>query len=183
VLAIAAGAYLVQSLVDLDWDFVAVSGLLFFVVGVLAARPAIQEKVAPAWALAAGAIACVAAVSFLLPWLSTTKTDDAYASIERGAYSAAAGDARAAHSLNSFAVEPLFALGLAESLRGNTSEAERSYARAVRQQPDNPETWFNLGDFELQGGDSAAACAFLTRATELDPFDRTARSARNRACG
>jgi len=111
-LSIAAAAYLVQSLVDVDWDFVAVSGFLFFVLGALAARPATQEKVAPAWALGAAAAACVAAASLLLPWLSTRKTEDAYAAIERGAYSTAVGEARSAHSLNSLAVEPLFALGL-----------------------------------------------------------------------
>jgi O-Antigen ligase/Tetratricopeptide repeat len=181
-LAIVAGAYLVQSLVDVDWDFVAVSGFVFFAVGVLAARPATEEKVAPVWALAAAAGASVAAASLLLPWLSVRKTEDAYASIERGAYSAAAGEARSAHSLNSLAVEPLFALGLAESFRGHITAAERAYARAVREQPDNPETWFNLGDFELQIGDRKIACAFLTRATELDRFDKVAAARRDQAC-
>jgi len=52
----------------------------------------------------------------------------------------------------------------------------------VREQPDNPETWFNLGYFELQAGDRKAACAFLTRATELDRFDNTAAALRNEAC-
>ena len=53
-LSIAAAAYLLQSLVDVDWDFVAVTGLLFFVVGVLAARPASAARLAPAWALGVG---------------------------------------------------------------------------------------------------------------------------------
>jgi hypothetical protein len=182
-LSIAAAAYLVQSLVDIDWDFVAVSGFLFFVVGVLAARGAAKTEPAPTWALGAAAGACVAASSLLLPWLSTQKTEDAYAAIDRSALSAAASDARAAHSLNSLAVEPLFALGLAESLRGHPAAAERAYARAVRQQPDNPDTWFELGNFELglKGGRNAA-CAFLTRATELDRFDKGAIALRNKTC-
>lgn len=181
-LALAAGAYLVQSLVDVDWDFVAVSGFLFFVLGALAARPAAAPKLAPGWALGVAGGVCVAAASLLLPWLSSEKNADALAAMDRGAYVSAASRARAAHSLNSLAVEPLFTLGLAESLRGNADAAERAYARAVRDQPKNPNTWFNLGDFEMQSGNLKSACAFLTRATELDPFDKSAEAERNLAC-
>jgi O-antigen ligase len=181
-LSIAAGAYLLQSLVDVDWDFVAVTGFLFFVVGVLAARPAVEEKVAPAWALVGAGVAVVAAASLLLPWLSTEKIDDAYAAIGRYAYGDAVDDARSAHSLNSLAVEPLFVLGLAENLRGDAVAAERAYARAVRAQPKNPDAWFNLGDFELLTEHPKAACAFLTRAAALDRFDKNAADERDRAC-
>lgn len=181
-LSIAGGAYLLQSLVDVDWDFVAVSGLLFFVVGALAVRGATRAEQAPAWALGVAACTCVAAASLLLPWLSSRKTDDAYAAMDRGAYSAAAGDARSARSLNSLALDPLFALGTAESLRGRPLAAERAYARAVGQQPDNPDAWYNLGLFELEAGSEKAACAFLTRATVLDRFDKQAESDRKRAC-
>ena len=181
-LSILAAAYLVQSLVDVDWDFVAVTGLLFFVIGVLAARPASAARVAPAWALGVAAGACVAATSLLLPWLSSEKTLDAYAAMDRRAYESAADRARTAHSLNALAVEPLYALGEAETLRGNLEEAEGWYVRAVRQQPDNPNTWFNLGDFELQAGNNKAACVFLTRATQLDRFDGSAAAEREQAC-
>jgi hypothetical protein len=181
-LAIGAAAYLVQALVDVDWDFVATSGLLFFVVGVLAARGKTESRPAATWALGAGLGAAAAAASLLLPWLATHRTEDAYAAIERGAYSAAAGDARDAHSLNSLAVGPLFALGLAQSLGGHLDEAERTYARAVRAQPDNPETWYQLGQFELDIGSRKTACAFLTRAVALDRFDTTAKARRNEAC-
>jgi O-Antigen ligase len=181
-LSIAAGAYLVQSLVDVDWDFVAVTGLLFFVLGVLVTHPARQKELAPGWALAIAGGVCVAATSLLLPWLSTEKNSDALAALNRLAYARGVSAARAAHSLNPLAVEPLFTLGLAESLRGNLAGAERSYARAVRDQPDNPKTWFTIGDFELQIGDRKVACAFLTRATELDRFDKTAKAERRRAC-
>jgi len=182
-IALVAGAYLLQSLVDVDWDFVAVSGLLFFGMGVLGARPPKGEKVVTVWALAAAAGVSVAAASLLLPWLSTRKTEDAYAAYGRGAYETAVSDAKSAHSLNSLAVGPLFALGFAESARGRLAEAERAYARAVREQPDNPETWFELGLFELDAAKhKRVACAFLTRAVELDPFDRTAKAQRERAC-
>jgi hypothetical protein len=59
------------------------------------------------------------------------KTDDATAAIVRGAYATAAADARSAHSLNPAAPDPLYALGLAESLRGRlvVVEGERALAR------------------------------------------------------
>ncbi len=181
-LALTAGAYVVQSLVDVDWDFVAVSGFLFFVVGVLTTRPVRQEEASPGWALGAAAVVCVAVASLVLPWLSVRKTDDANAAIGRLDFANAAADARSAHSLNPLALEPLYALGLAETLRGRLAEAQRAYARAVRDQPDNPEPWFNLGDFELQAGDRKTACAFLEQATVLDPFDKTAVAERTEAC-
>ena len=74
----SAGAYVVQSLVDVDWDFVAVRGFLFFVVGVLAARPGLGGGLAPAGRCGAAAVVCVAVTSLVLPWLRarrrTTRT-------------------------------------------------------------------------------------------------------------
>jgi Flp pilus assembly protein TadD len=110
------------------------------------------------------------------------KTDDANAAIGQLDFARAAADASSAHSLNPLALDPLYALGLAETLRGRLAEAQLAYARAVRDQPDNPEPWFNLGDFELQAGDRKTACAFLKQATVLDPFDKTAVAERTEAC-
>jgi hypothetical protein len=183
VLALAAGAYLLQSLVDVDWDFVATSGLLFFVVGVLLVRGRAEARTAPLWALGAALGAATVATSLLLPWLSAEKTGDATAAIVRGALSTAASDARSAHSLNPLAVDPLYALGLAEGLRGHLGEAERAYARAARLQPDNPETWYELGLFEQQvRHDKRLACAFFTRTYELDRFAAGIAARRDRAC-
>ena len=136
----------------MDWDFVAVSGFLFFVVGVLATRPVRQEEASPGWALGAAAVVCVAVASLVLPWLSVRKTDDANAAIGRLDFANAAADARSAHSLNPLALGPLYALGLAETLRGRLAEAQRAYARAVRDQPDNPEPWFNPRRLRAAGG-------------------------------
>lgn len=182
VLAIGAGAYLLQALVDVDWDFVATSAPLFFVLGVLVARGA-AESSRSSWALGAAAAACVAAASLLVPWLAVRKIDDASAAIDRDP-AAAARDAEAANSLNPLSVEPLYWLALARVAQGRIDDAERAYARAVRLQPDNPDTWYELGSFELDTRhDRSAACAFLTRSVELDRFDSGAKELRNRACG
>lgn len=182
-LTIAAAAFLVQALVDLDWDFVAISGPLLFVVGVLAAagvRPA--ERPRPGWAVGAAIVACVAAASLLFPWLATRKTEDAYTVVGADP-AAAASDAARASSLNPLSVEPLFALGSARSRQGRIAEAEHAYVRAVRLQPDNPETWYELGAFELETRrDRPAACVLLRHAAELDRFDTDAKQLRDRAC-
>ena len=180
-LAIGAGAYFLQSLVDVDWDFVATSAPLFFVLGVLAARGA-RPAARPVWALWAAAAACVAAASLLVPWLSVRKTEDAYAAIDRDP-AVAASDAEQANSLNPLSFEPLYALAAARERQGRLEDAERAYARAVRLQPENPHTWYELGSFELDTHDRRAACAFLTRSFELDPFDSDTRGLRRRACG
>ncbi len=106
-LSISAAAYLVQSLVDVDWDFVAVTGLLFFVVGVLAARPASAARAGAGL----GARRRPRGPASPRPRSSfrgspSEKTVDAYAAMDRREYESAADRARSAHSLNSLAVEP-----------------------------------------------------------------------------
>lgn len=179
-LGIAAAAYLVQALVDVDWDFVATSAPVFFVLGVLAARGARPSR-RSVWSLAAAAATCAAAASLLVPWLSARKVDDGYAAIDRDP-AAAVSDAEQASSLNPLSTEPLYLLAVARVRQGRLDEAERAYARAVRLQPDKPDTWYELGSFELETNHRKAACAFLTRAVELDRFDSGARALRNRAC-
>jgi hypothetical protein len=181
VLAIAAGAYVVESLVDVDWDFLATTAPTLFVVGALAAAGA-RPSTRSVWSLAAAGAACAAAASLLVPWLAAHKTDDAYAALDRNP-AAAVRDAKQANSLNPLSVEPLNVLALARLGQGRLDDAERAYARAVRLQPDNPETWYELGSFELDTRhDRVAACAFLTRAGELDPHDSETTALRDRAC-
>jgi hypothetical protein len=180
-LVIVAAMYLVQSLVDVDWDFVALSGPVLFVVGVLCATGVARRTQAPGWALIGAAVVTVAAVSLLVPWLADRKTDDAYAAIGR-ANDAAVDAAETANSLDPLSVEPLFALASARAAQRQLAAAEDAYVRAVRLQPDNPETWYELGVFELDVGRRADACAFLRKALELDRFDRGAQTAAARAC-
>jgi O-antigen ligase/polysaccharide polymerase Wzy-like membrane protein len=181
-LAIGAGAYLVQALVDIDWDFVATTGPLFFVLGALVARGTRPSSLS-LWALGGAAAAGVAAASLLVPWLSVRKTDDAYGAIAGGDAVAAVSDAKQANSLNPLSVEPLYWLALARIAQSRIDDAELAYARAVKLQPDNPNTWFELGAFELETNkDKVSACAVLTRAVELDRFDSEARRLRDRAC-
>src|SRR4029453_11903956 len=69
-LAVAMALWLVHSLLDYDWDFVAVTGPALFAAGVLAAagRPARRAPGLLA-ALGAVALALAAIVSVATPWL------------------------------------------------------------------------------------------------------------------
>jgi tetratricopeptide (TPR) repeat protein len=112
----------------------------------------------------AGAVAIFG--SLLLPWLAERKTLDAYAA-------PAAEVLRLtdeARSLDPFAVEPIFLAADAEATLGNTRKAWSLYLRATRVQPDNKETWFELGRFELELGCPRYALPHLERFQALDPM-------------
>jgi hypothetical protein len=170
-LAVVPIAYLLHTLLDFDWDFLAVTGPLFLVMGVLITRdaPARQAKPRPLWAAGTALVAAAAIYSLVAPWLATRKVDDAFAALGRGSPRAAVADASAAHDLNPLALEPLFAWAAAETLLGHDVEAEKLYMRAVRLQPLNPRSWFELGRFELARGNARQGRVFLHRAAQLDP--------------
>ena len=68
-LALVLPAYLVHSLIDIDWDFVAVSAPAFLVAGALARPRAARGACPPFAALAAAGVAALAVGVLVLPWL------------------------------------------------------------------------------------------------------------------
>ena len=188
-LAIAAGSYFVHALVDFDWDFLAVTAPTLFVVGVLApAGAAAPARRRTLWSLGAAALALVAVSSLAAPWLAERRLDGALGALTRGDAALAAAQAEDAHDLNPLAVDPLLIWGLADAQRHRYGAAYRRYREAVDLQPENPDTWFALGAFELSVLDAPrVAHAHLARAHELDPYgaegelDRLIREAERRA--
>jgi O-antigen ligase len=174
-LASALVAYLAHSLIDIGWEYVAVSAPVFLALGVLlsAGRP-VEEPVAkrrPLAALVAAALALTAIASLGSPWLAERRVDAAYEAIVDGDLDSAATRAEQAAALNPLAVEPLHVQAAAEELRGDISTAERLYVDAVDLQPRNPETWYELGRFEFESrGDLGAALRFLDRSYALDAY-------------
>jgi tetratricopeptide (TPR) repeat protein len=166
-LAVGVPTYLLHGLVDFDWDFVAVSAPVFFVLGLLLGRPGERLR-RPLWAVGSALVALTALSSIAAPWLAERKVDEAYAAIERP--EEAVDAARAAHRLNPLAVEPLLAWATAEEARGNVQRAGELYVEAVELQPLNAETWYELARFEIDQGDQERARRHLERARELDPF-------------
>ena len=169
-LAVVALLYPLHGLVDYDWDFVAVSAPFFFTLGVLLAAGAPTRIVRrPFFALAGGLIALAAVSSLLTPWLADRRVSSAYDALESNRTAAAIDRADQARSLDPLSVEPLFAEALAKEREGRILEAMRLYVRATQMQPENPDTWYELGSFELGLHSYGWAELHLTRARELDP--------------
>jgi hypothetical protein len=168
-LAIGVPVYLLHALADIDWDFVAVSAPVFFVGGLLIGAAGEVARLRPRPLAASGvAIALLAAVySLTTPWLAANRTSDAYAASSPSAIASAARDAS---DLNPFAVEPVWALAAAYAFVGDSRNALVQYRRATRMQPENPNTWVQLGEYELARCNVFPAYRALNRAYTLDPF-------------
>jgi hypothetical protein len=169
-LTVVVAAYAVDGLVEFNWDFLVLSAPAFFVVGLLLGRGSPTMRLPGLGALATAAGVALVLVSLALPWLSTRKVDDARAAIEDPDRSARL--AEDAHDLNPLAIEPLLLWADAEEARGDYAEARRLLVDAVDLQPENPRTWRELGEFELEVLERADfAARYLARARELDPQD------------
>jgi tetratricopeptide (TPR) repeat protein len=171
-LALALPAYLLHGLIDIDWDFVAVSGLVFLVAGALAGRPPPAERArAPslAVALAAAGIAVAVAASLFAVWLGdrwARQAGEALATPRR-----ALDLAKRARSVNPLATDPVFVQALAEQELGRLGRAHGYYLEATEMQPENPQAWFALGQFELGLGCARHALVRFERFYELSPQD------------
>ena len=172
-LSVALALWLAHALVDYDWDFVAVTGPVLFAAGVLAAagRP-VRTSARPLAAVAAVALALAAAVSVVTPWLAERSVRDVGEALDRGDLAAAADSADRARSLDPLALAPLFARARVEEARGDSGAALDTYRDAVRLQPENPETWYELGLYEFHRGDRCSAYVHLNEAYTLDPAGR-----------
>ena len=147
-LGLAALICVVHSLVDIDWDYVAVQGPLLLTIGALLAGPAVPRRsVLP---VAAAAVCALAALySLASPWLSDRRLDDAYDSLATGHIAAGLDQAQSAHAFDPLSVEALWVWALAENLKGRNEKALELYREARDLEPKNPETWYRLGEFQL----------------------------------
>ena len=145
-LALALAVCFLHSLVDIDWDYVAVQGPLFLTVGALSAgRPAAPRT---RWlpAALAGICALAAVYSLASPWLSSHRLSAAYDSLSAGNLLGARDEAKAAHSFNPLAEEPVW---LMAALEPDKTRALQLYRDARDREPKNAEAWYLLGAFEL----------------------------------
>ncbi len=173
-LAIAVPSFLLHSLVDIDWDFVAVCAPAFVVGGLLVGmggevRPVrLGGRTVLAVGLAAALLAC--GYSLAAPWLAGSRVNDSQTALADSNPRSAASDARDAGSLDPLSVQPIWALASAYAFVGDRVDAREQYERATRLQPENPETWVQLGEYELCFGDVFVAYRALNQAYTLDPF-------------
>jgi hypothetical protein len=170
-LAVLAVAYVLHSLVDFDWDFVAVSAPFFLSVGALLGGRAVRDEPRLVWAPLPAAVAMVVALSLLTPWFAERSTDSARATIADGRPVTAYRDARDARSLNPLALDPVLVQAAALEQLGDYQAARQRYIDAVGLQPLNWRPWFELGCFEAAQEDWGRAVPPLRRSVELDPLN------------
>src|SRR5207253_10636388 len=145
-LALGLVVCLLHSLVDIDWDYVAVQGPLFLTVGALSTGPPAGPRVRWLPAALAGFCALAAVYSLASPWLSSHRLSAAYDSLSRGNLLGARDEAKAAHSFNPLAEEPVW---LMAALEPDKARALQLYRDARDREPKNADAWYQLGAFEL----------------------------------
>ncbi|HEV2593103.1 MAG TPA: hypothetical protein VGU02_14560, partial [Gaiellaceae bacterium] len=163
-LALMFPAYLLHGLVDIDWDFVAVSAPALLVAGSLVGGP---PRRVPAFAtLTAAGAAALAFAALLLPWLGHRWADQALFADRPAQQVRLANRARGVDPL---LVEPYWAL----------ADAQPSYARAVyyfglatEKQPQNAQAWLNKAEYELGFECARAALRDFYKFNALDPYER-----------
>ncbi len=169
-LALALGAALcvVHSFVDIDWDFIAVQGPLFLTVGALVSGSPTPIPGRRRWLVSAavGACALAAVYSLTSPWLAANRVAAAYSALERNHFRQGRTDARSAHAFNPLSVDALFVQALVEP----DAKALQLYRRARDLEPTNPETWYQLGTFELLIGRPRDAYRDLNQSYTLDNY-------------
>jgi hypothetical protein len=147
-LALGVAFCFVHSWVDIDWDFIAVQGPLFLTLGALVSGPATPVPGRRRWLVSAAIGVCALAglYSVTSPWLSVNRVNAANDAIFRNNPGQALTDARSAHAFNPLSVDALFIEAIVEP---SNAKALQLYRRARDLEPTNPETWYQLGSFEL----------------------------------
>ncbi|MFO7572867.1 MAG: O-antigen ligase family protein [Gaiellaceae bacterium] len=174
-LAAAPLAYGIHSLVDFDWDFLAVTAPTVTALGVLAAsgRAPVEARRRPLLAVGAVLVAIVVLFSLTSPQIADRAVRGSTDALVRGDLARAEDDALRARTWNPLSIASLVALAQVEEARGDREAAERRYIEAVELQPENPEAWYALGLFELEAmRRPCAAYRFLNEAYTLDPAGR-----------
>jgi hypothetical protein len=104
------------------------------------------------------------------PMRADTMTQNALDQLDRGDGAAALAQAKHAHDVDPLALDPLYAISTIQTAAGRNSEAGAALEEAVHLQPDNPDPWQRLADFELNTLQRpAAALKAIRPALYLDP--------------
>jgi tetratricopeptide (TPR) repeat protein len=112
--------------------------------------------------------------SLAAPWLADRRLGAAISAAEKGNVAGWIAAAKEAHSLNPLSVDPLFYWASGETAhqtRASRIEAGRLYQQATQLEPRNPDTWYQLGLYELNTLDAPqAALRDLNHSYTLDRY-------------
>jgi O-Antigen ligase len=161
-LAVGLGAFLVHSVVDMDWDFVASVGPLLLVAGALVGRrapePATMRARHPLLAVGAVLVALAVVYSLAAPWLSDREL----------ARATTIADFKRAHTYNPFSTFALSDWAALEDATGNLRKAAQLYRQEVSLEPQSGSTWYDLGRFYWEHGASLLAYRAFVNAYKYD---------------
>ena len=177
-LALILPAYLLHGLLDIDWDFAAVSGPVFSSRARSSARPITKPRASYSTGLVASGVAVLALSSFFAVWLGNRWTGQAEEALGSNPAHAIVL-AKRARSVQPLSVEPLFAQALAEEelalgkvKKQHLGKTLGLLRKATELQPENKQTWYALGFFNLEVRHCPqAALPELDRFTALDRQD------------
>jgi hypothetical protein len=170
----------VHSLIDWTWYVPGDACVALLCAGWLAGRGPLnaRRRTQPArphvdyarMALAAAALiaALLAAWSQWQPQRSENARQEALQLLAAGSQAGARAAAERAVSRNPLSAEALFTLATVEQRADQPSLARMTLERAVRLQPSNPQTWLELGRYQVSS-DPKAAVAELQAAIYLNP--------------
>jgi hypothetical protein len=171
VLALVVAIGWVHSLVDIDWNFVATQGPLLAVAGVLVAPPAhAAARLRPLPAVGVAVCALAALYSLFAPWYSDRRLQDAFSAVSKTDFVGAANAARDAHNLDPLALDPIRLLAVTLEGVRDYRGAKRYYVLGTTREPENPETWYDLGAFYYRQKQWWPSWVALNRSYALDAF-------------
>ena len=161
--------YAVHAFVEVDWDFLALTGPVLLGAGLLLGRgQMLWPEARPLVALAPVALLALCLISLILPPLAGRSLDRSSRLLATDPEEALAA-ARSAEALNPLALGPPLARADAQVALGRPAAARAAYFDAVRKQPENAASWFALASFENAQGNTSAALSAYGRAVALDP--------------
>ena len=163
-LGIGLGAFALHLVVDMDWNFLAVCGPLLLVAGFLLGRPAAPapgpaRSRKPLVAAAAALIAVGGIYSLAAPWLAQRQL----------ATAASAAAFKSAHGYDPLSTDVLSTWAAYEAVTGNLGRALQLYRDETALEPENGNTWVDLGTFYYDNGAWAQAYEALSKAWRYDP--------------
>ena len=150
-LGVGLAAFLVHTVVDMDWNYVATVGPLLLVAGAVVGRRAPVQAEAvqaegrarhPLLALAAVLFALGAVYSLAAPWLADRQLASA---TTIAAY-------KRAHTYDPLSTLALSGWATLEDAAGNLRQAQKLYRQEVSLEPESGSTWWDLGTFYYAHG-------------------------------
>jgi len=177
-LGLALPAFLLNGLVDIDWDFLSAAGPVFLLAGALAAAPLERPRFSFSGALAAAGFAFLALSSLAAVWLGGRWTGQALDALGVDTQRSITL-AQRARSVQPLSIEPLLYEADAQELLAVGAQRGRRLGaalgllqKATEIQPKNAEAWYTLAEFNFRVRHCPrAALPEFERSYELNPQD------------